>query len=295
MMISINNALTACVLLFSTTSALSQKAPAVFLPNGTAYIVDTSKVKTIKDYYESTGNRFLGSQELKDKNKTFIMYRPLVYEPALMFSKDSLSALKAVKFMSKAKYIDSWEFESDFKRLVDLKYTKDEIIKLLGPPSDERVKDDVYTILSYPGFSLQFIKSVYPESTFLDLFTKYKFSGARVSGLGISSFEINLSDLDNNYTTGFKGTFSNFSKKKIKYLYISITAVNAVGDLVKKKTVTAIGPILPGDAGEFSYDNIFYSSIIESVKIASIKVQYFDGSLKVITGSVLNNSFLEHH
>ena len=294
-MISIKKACTTGALLFLTHFAFSQKAPSAFLPNGSRYLVDTTKVKSIKDYYLSTGNKFLGVDILNDKAKTSVMYKPLVYEPVLLFADDSLSAVNAIKFMNRNKYLNSWDFNSDFKRLVDLLYTKDEIIKLLGPPSSERDKDEVYTILSYPGFSLQFIKSVYPESTFLDLFTKYRFTGAMASGLGISSFGINLSDLDNDYVTGFKGSFLNLSKKKIKYLYISLSAVNAVGDLVKKKTVTAIGPILPGDAGSYSYDNMFFSNIIEVVKITAIKIQYFDGTVKMITGPVLKNSFVEHN
>jgi hypothetical protein len=281
-------------IIVQSINGFSQKTFKSFLPNGSLFIVDTSKVKSIKDYYTATGNKFLGVDELTDKDKTEVMYTPLTYKPVLFFAVDSLTAINAKKFVNAKKYQNSSSFNYDFKRMVDLEYNKTEVINMLGEPIDDIEKDGVYNVISYPGFSLQFIKSTDPGSTFLDSFTKYNFTGAKVSGIGIAGFEINLSDLNNDYVTGFKGVFYNFSKKKIKYLYITIAAINGVGDLVNKKVATGIGPILPGDSGSFDYNGLFFSKIIAKVKITAVKVQYFDGSVKLITGPALRNSFIEH-
>lgn len=78
-------------------------------------------------------------------------------------------------------------------------------------------------------------------------------------------------------------------KKRIKYAWVSFYAKNAVGDPVKdritnspNKTVRAIGPIDPKETGSYTFENVYYSKVIESLKIIQIKIQFFDGSIKLI-------------
>lgn len=77
-------------------------------------------------------------------------------------------------------------------------------------------------------------------------------------------------------------------KQKIKYAYITFQAFNPVGDIVKSpkgkttETVTAIGPIEYSQDGTYKFENVFYSKVIDSMKITSIKIQFFDGTTKTI-------------
>ncbi|WP_379090651.1 hypothetical protein [Pedobacter sp. UC225_65] len=264
-----------------------------FNPDGSRSLADTGKVKTLAQYTEFTGEKHLCSDVLADKNRTLVLYRPLSYQPVLIFAKDSLAAVVALKSMNKTKYQNSYAFQSDFEEISELGYTRSDIIALLGEPFSEIEDEQVYTILSYPGFSIQCIKSSRPEYCTVDKLIRYDFTGAKKSGIGIADFHINLSDGDGDYVTGFRGSFLNMSTKKIKYLYITVRAENAVDDPVATKTAKAIGPILPNETGSYSYDNFFFSKMIESVRITTIKIQYFDGSIKIVTGPLLKGSFVE--
>lgn len=265
----------------------------VYLPDGTLFKVDTTKVRNLKQYSEATGNKYLGTDDVPDKDKTIFFYKPLSYEPVLVIAKDSVTVRNAMKLVNKAKYQKSYRFRSDFERLVDSGFVRSDIIKLLGEPDDEYDKEEVYTVLSYKGFSIQCIKSTYPEYTTIDKLTIYDIAGAKKSGIGIAEFGINLSEYDDDVVTGFRASFYNFSAKKIKYIYITVRADNAVGDIVSTRTVRAIGPIPNGEMGSYNYDSTFYSKIIETVRITSLKVQYFDGTTKLVTGPLLRGSFVE--
>lgn len=73
-------------------------------------------------------------------------------------------------------------------------------------------------------------------------------------------------------------------RKKIKYVWVTFRAYNAVDDPVPafrgNATGKGIGPIEYGDKGGWTFDNIYYSKVIETIKITQIKIQFFDGTFK---------------
>ncbi|MBW7914027.1 MAG: hypothetical protein H3C54_10110 [Taibaiella sp.] len=82
--------------------------------------------------------------------------------------------------------------------------------------------------------------------------------------------------------------FLNATKKRIKYVWITLSAYDAVGGRLTsfgQSTVTlkAIGPIEVMGFAEYSFERVFYSKVIDKMKIATIKVQYFDGTYKTVT------------
>jgi hypothetical protein len=88
-------------------------------------------------------------------------------------------------------------------------------------------------------------------------------------------------------------TVINPYKQKIKYLWFTFTATNPVGDPVKdgitgkaEITVRGIGPIEYSAKGSYTFEDVFYSKVIETIKIKQIKIQFFDGSFKVISNPV---------
>lgn len=84
--------------------------------------------------------------------------------------------------------------------------------------------------------------------------------------------------------TGFEVTYYNPTKKTIKYITTNLVGYNAVGDPVKVKggktqaTVKGIGPVEPDSSAGYSYEYTWFTDLVETYKIVSIKVQYMDGS-----------------
>lgn len=88
--------------------------------------------------------------------------------------------------------------------------------------------------------------------------------------------------------TGMRFEFYNPTKKMIKYITINFVGYNAVDDPVsgyEGRTITrkCIGPIDPGETGEYVFEYVWFTDIVEYAKVKSILVQYKDGSTKRIT------------
>jgi len=105
------------------------------------------------------------------------------------------------------------------------------------------------------------------------------------------------------WSFGYKNEYSSFVniditvlnpfKKRIKYIWFTFRAYNPVDDPVKdgisgkiEITTKGIGPIEYGDKADYNFDNVFYSKVITKMKITAIKIQFFDGSAKVINNPI---------
>jgi len=88
-------------------------------------------------------------------------------------------------------------------------------------------------------------------------------------------------------STGATFKIFNPSSKTIKYIWFTVAGENPVGDLVMNgkgyyKTLKAIGPVNPDGIGEWSFDYVWLTDIVESLRISTIKIQYMDLSFKTI-------------
>lgn len=79
-------------------------------------------------------------------------------------------------------------------------------------------------------------------------------------------------------------------RSKIKYIWFTVSGTNPVGDPVRDGrsgkfdvTVKGVGPIEYGKIGEYEFEDVFYSKIVDSMKVKQIKIQFFDGSIKLIS------------
>lgn len=97
---------------------------------------------------------------------------------------------------------------------------------------------------------------------------------------------------ESEYTEGtsFDITVYNPTGKTIKYLWFNVVGYNAVGDRVvdyrtKSSLLTrkAIGPIEKEGSGSYEFSYVWMTDIVEKVKIVSIRVQYMDGTEKIIS------------
>lgn len=109
------------------------------------------------------------------------------------------------------------------------------------------------------------------------------FYATKKYGIGLISYHAT----DDDYATGANFSIFNPTSKTIKYIWFTVAGVNPVGDLVKTgngyyKTLKAIGPIEPDNVGEWSFNYVWLTDIVEHLKISTIKIQYMDGSLKTI-------------
>jgi len=82
--------------------------------------------------------------------------------------------------------------------------------------------------------------------------------------------------------TGFKVTFTNPSKKTIKYISFTVTGINPVNDIVSTETVKGVGPITSESEGEYTFEYLWRSDLVSTFKIPTIKIQYMDGTFKTI-------------
>ena len=94
------------------------------------------------------------------------------------------------------------------------------------------------------------------------------------------------------YKFGKKFTFYNCFNKRIKYINITLTAYNGVGDIQRddigrsSAKLRGIGPIEKGDIASYDWDEIFWddNDIINKVLITNITFTFFDGTTKSYSG-----------
>ena len=108
---------------------------------------------------------------------------------------------------------------------------------------------------------------------------------------GIAIIDYSLFD-ESEYTngTGYRISFFNTSKKTIKYVWLTLSGYNPVKDLVATKTVKCVGPIEYDTNGEYTFNYVWNTDLVETVKLANIKIQYMDGTFK--TAPAPKQSFL---
>lgn len=94
---------------------------------------------------------------------------------------------------------------------------------------------------------------------------------------------------ESEYTEGTSFNFKiiNLSNKKIKYISFNIVGFNSVEDKIIErgtalKSVKGIGPIMKDEAAYFEFDYVWFTDLVETFKVISIKIQYMDGSTKII-------------
>lgn len=261
-----------------------------YLPNGSKPKIDSLENRSINQVKKMLGQERLVTYSPPATNDSrIILYKPLTQEAVLVFAADSIHAIQGVKTLNFKKYLHSYRFEDDFAKLSKDELSQPELIEIIGEP-DEITDGDYDWIKTLHYNKRDFTIEV--RSGKISSFKRYDYTGALANKLGIIDFGINLSDLDDDYVTGFRLTYFNGSTKRIKYISSTVTAYNEVDDVVGKKTAQGIGPIEPNDSGTYSYDQLFFSKIISYIKLTGIKITYFDGSTKTFVPPVINTLFI---
>jgi hypothetical protein len=89
--------------------------------------------------------------------------------------------------------------------------------------------------------------------------------------------------------TGFSVELYNSGTKTIKYVSFSVVGLNAVKDVVRdpiRRNAAAsfrgVGPIEPGGVASYSKDYFWMTDLVESFRIAEIKLEFMDGTSRVL-------------
>ena len=179
-----------------------------------------------------TGKKYLAS----------VWYVPFIHKPVLVNGEVIGDYNAIVRKFNEDNYNTSGSgFSTDFDILqqkpdIDTAF----IAHMIGRPdtveSDPDDSNGRIWVFRKKAFQLTFTDNK------LSAYKAYDFRAARREGLGISDFGINLSE-SGDYVTGFRVNYFNFSAGRIKYIYTTITAINAVGDVVQTKIAKSIGPV----------------------------------------------------
>ncbi len=179
------------------------------------------------------------------------------------------------------KYYSKWNKSSKWNYTIEAKIKSDgNIYVTITDSSKYKSKAEIDSILS---------ERERKEEALREIRGKNLISSLQKAGIAIMDYTA----FDNSeYTdgTGFRIKFFNPTKKTIKYINISFVGINAVNDKVLNKyggsyinNVRCVGPIKQYDEAEFEWDYVWFTDIVETVKLVSIKVQYMDGSIRTIT------------
>lgn len=120
---------------------------------------------------------------------------------------------------------------------------------------------------------------------------------------GLAIFAARIFDVsEHTEGTGFDVTIYNSGKKTIKYVVFSVTGFNAVKDPVRDRvrntttlTLRGIGPIEPGETASYSKDYMWMTDVVQYFRIDRIKLEYVDGTSKVISDAKSIQIGAEHY
>lgn len=126
---------------------------------------------------------------------------------------------------------------------------------------------------------------------------------AATSRKGLAIFAASIFDVsEHTEGTGFDVTVYNSGKKTIKYVVFSVTGFNAVKDPVRDRvrntttlTLRGIGPIEPGETASYSKDYMWMTDVVQYFRIDRIKLEYVDGTSKVISDAKSIQISAEHY
>ena len=174
------------------------------------------------------------------------------------------------------RYINSYSYYYELNDMIRSgELSKDYLQTAFNSPDKKGQTDEGTEYWIYKKFN---VKVIFRDSVPISA-DVINYNAIEKNELSISTFNVTGED----YTMGFNIGLTNLSSKVIKYVFVTVTATNAVNDKVGTKTVKGVGPIGQGMTGSYEFDDIFYSRVAEYLEIDGVKLQYMDGSIKNIS------------
>lgn len=236
----------------------------------------TLKFETINQLLDSLG---YNETETYRHNLGEVYFKRLTNQPIfILFDKKSYPTKikEIISSYNYQEYLNSYSYYWDLKDMISentltKKYLKDNFKE---PDIKDKI-DDGSEYWIYKNYNLKIIfDGENPKSADV-----INYKAIQKNELAIPTFNVTGSD----YTIGFDISLSNLGKKTIKYSFITVTATNPVNDKVGTKVVKAVGPIEPTETGEYEFEDVIYSRVAKYLAIENIKLQYMDGTVKIIS------------
>lgn len=259
-----------------TSTTISSNSSAQF----TAYYPSGKKIniefKTIKNLLDTLG---IKESESHSNNIGMAYFKRLSNRPIFVMFLDKDYPLRVNEIINSynySKYINSYSYYHDLKDMIGKgTLTKSYLRDVFNEPDVKGENED--------GTNYWIFKNYNAKITFKDSIAKnadvVNYKSIEKNQLAITQYSVTGSD----YAIGFDISINNLAKKTIKYIFITVTATNPVDDKVGTKTVKAVGPIKTNDSGTYKFENLIYSKTAQYLGIDLIKVEFIDGTLKIIT------------
>lgn len=111
--------------------------------------------------------------------------------------------------------------------------------------------------------------------------------------VGIILLDYSVEDVSE-VTDGVTAKFEVFNptNKTIKYVTFYVSGINPVGDAVYNvrqhsniSEFRGVGPIKPNESANYEWEYAWFTDVVETLKIKKVKIQYMDGSTKIVTNT----------
>jgi len=268
------------ILTFSIFAQLSNECNAYY-PNGKKINLTFN---TIKDLLDT-----LGIKETENYNNKYgiVYFKRLSNKPIfiLFFKQNYPTKIKEIIASYNQpyyKYLNSYDYYFDLKDMIKKgSLTKDYLKDIFNEPDIKEQNEDGSEFWVFKNYNVKIIFN----NDIAQSADVINYKAIKRNGLSISTFDVTGSD----YTIGFDISLSNFGNKTIKYVFITVTSTNPVHDKVGTKTVKAVGPIKPDETGSYEFEDIIYSTTAKYLSIDNVKIQYMDGTIKLISKSDVQN------
>ncbi|WP_019991393.1 hypothetical protein [Rudanella lutea] len=227
---------------------------------------------------------------LPPSDSTFFLATTL--QTATLYTKTSLAS-DELKLLDEGRKLAVISYKKD---VLEYLYVLDDTTAGYVPLSDVFILEDRLDYLKKRGDSGEAIRKniaaitanfiaeerVKAARAILKKLEKYQRQGLLVSEWGFTE----PGDIVGNVNVSFK--ILNPVKKKLKYIWFTVVAYNAVGDRTGDRlrgtqpaTLKGVGPLEEWQEASWEFENVWYNETIDCVRITQIKVQYMDGSFRL--------------
>lgn len=247
-----------------------------YYPNGKEIIGDSLSIESVAEdmgYPVYTFDAY---------DNSVVVLKPLTDIPLFVLTLEKKSAIKSIfsKFNYK-KYLTSYQYYTEIRKFIDEGFLNSAYLYAnYKEPTTLYVNENGDSCATWydRNLSIDHYNNTIKGFTVADynmIFRKHKFAVLEQKVIG------------DDYSIGFRISVMNISEKRIKYLHIAVSIYNAVEDWIADKTTKAIGPIESNESAVYIFENVLYSKVAHSLRIKSIKIEYFGGAVLTIPGKDL--------
>lgn len=254
-----------------------------YYPNGKKINIEFT---TLKELLDTLG---IKETEYHFNNLGNVHFKRLSNKPIfVMFSgKDyPLRTNEIINSYNYSEYLNSYSYYFDLKDMIKSgSLTKGYLNDVFNEPDIKDFNEDgtEYWIFKKFNTKIDFIDSIAIKANVIN------YNAIEKNQLAIIEYSVTGDD----YSIGFDISINNMAKKTIKYIFYTITATNPVDDKVGTKTVKGIGPIKSNDSGSYEFENAIHSKAAHYLSLDLIKVEFMDGTFKVIPKSEIQKITLQ--